>query len=319
MSAQEELEQYEYQLAQIEQALAQDSSNADLRKLRDDLVEVIDLTRSLLPAPAPEDPAPPSSRHHLHDDSTSHDDHDDYRQVDSHDPALDSEPHSAPPLLHPQWSVGDTIIARYSANNKLYECTVTAVSTRTATCNADIMYSVMFKGYASVELVKQADTFAYDPALLAPAKPKQPATAMPGAAGAGGHRKPAQSAWSATSKFQQPAALGPAMTVTTVKSSSSSSSGPGGKAPSSSASAKKDPAAKAAKRAAKLEQIEAMHKHQQQSWKQFAAGGKAKSSGTAKKSIFATPDNPLAKVGVTGSGRGMTENKDRGKHKFQPY
>lgn len=36
----------------------------------------------------------------------------------------------------------------------------------------------------------------------------------------------------------------------------------------------------------------------------------------AKKSIFATSDNPKAKVGVTGSGRGMTDFEQR--KKFQP-
>lgn len=36
------------------------------------------------------------------------------------------------------------------------------------------------------------------------------------------------------------------------------------------------------------------------------------------KSIFRTPDNPMGKVGVVGSGQGVTAYEQRGKHKFQP-
>lgn len=35
-----------------------------------------------------------------------------------------------------------------------------------------------------------------------------------------------------------------------------------------------------------------------------------------KGSIFAVPDNPEAKVGVVGSGKGMTEYKNANRHDF---
>ncbi|KAF9929120.1 hypothetical protein FBU30_001849 [Linnemannia zychae] len=58
----------------------------------------------------------------------------------------------------------------------------------------------------------------------------------------------------------------------------------------------------------------------QMAWQNFAKGGskKGKSSGGGllKKSIFATPDNPEGKVGVVGSGKGMTQFQQRGKHLF---
>ncbi|KAF9185037.1 hypothetical protein BGZ51_002979 [Haplosporangium sp. Z 767] len=53
----------------------------------------------------------------------------------------------------------------------------------------------------------------------------------------------------------------------------------------------------------------------QMAWQNFAKGGAKKAKGTIlKKSIFATPDNPEGKVGVVGSGKGMTQFQARGKH-----
>ncbi|KAG0242937.1 hypothetical protein BGW41_003102 [Actinomortierella wolfii] len=51
----------------------------------------------------------------------------------------------------------------------------------------------------------------------------------------------------------------------------------------------------------------------QNAWKNFATKGK-KTGILAKKSMFATPDSPHGKVGVVGSGKGMTQFQQRGKH-----
>ncbi|KAI8082856.1 uncharacterized protein BX664DRAFT_301318 [Halteromyces radiatus] len=56
-------------------------------------------------------------------------------------------------------------------------------------------------------------------------------------------------------------------------------------------------------------------------WLNFAKGSdkkkkKQKVAPINKKSIFKTPDNPESKVGVVGSGRGMTSYQQRGKHSF---
>ncbi|KAI8071105.1 uncharacterized protein B0P05DRAFT_549604 [Gilbertella persicaria] len=57
-------------------------------------------------------------------------------------------------------------------------------------------------------------------------------------------------------------------------------------------------------------------------WLNFATGSnkKKKVSGPVinKKSIFKTPDNPHSKVGVVGSGKGMTSYQQRGKHIYTP-
>ncbi|KAF9332142.1 hypothetical protein BG006_004986 [Podila minutissima] len=57
----------------------------------------------------------------------------------------------------------------------------------------------------------------------------------------------------------------------------------------------------------------------QMAWQNFAKGGAKKAKGSGgllKKSIFATPDNPEGKVGVVGSGKGMTQFQQRGKHVY---
>ncbi|KAI7878607.1 hypothetical protein K492DRAFT_208867 [Lichtheimia hyalospora FSU 10163] len=58
-------------------------------------------------------------------------------------------------------------------------------------------------------------------------------------------------------------------------------------------------------------------------WQNFASSaqkqkkkGRMAATPINKKSIFKTPDNPDSKVGVVGSGRGMTSYQQRGKHLF---
>ncbi|KDQ11598.1 hypothetical protein BOTBODRAFT_114271 [Botryobasidium botryosum FD-172 SS1] len=72
----------------------------------------------------------------------------------------------------------------------------------------------------------------------------------------------------------------------------------------------------------KLETRAAKAKEQnnkQQAWQKFAKKGEKKGihiAGIQGSSIFKTPDNPHGRVGVTGSGKGMTEYATRNKHKF---
>ncbi|KIY72802.1 hypothetical protein CYLTODRAFT_417580 [Cylindrobasidium torrendii FP15055 ss-10] len=57
----------------------------------------------------------------------------------------------------------------------------------------------------------------------------------------------------------------------------------------------------------------------QATWQKFAKKSEKKGvhiAGMSGTSIFKTPDNPLGKVGVTGSGRGMTEAVSTKKHVF---
>ncbi|KAJ3360019.1 hypothetical protein GGF32_008817 [Allomyces javanicus] len=321
----EELDNYYFQLEQVKLALDADPHNADLRQLLVDLEEVIALTHSLTGASAPASAAAPVE----HEEATSApDDDDEYPAASSDigpvwppsahtatssssspapsssiDPVWPPAPAAAPspspaPVpapsadLVPKYRVGDQVAAKWAVNGKIYEATISAVSTQAAKSADGIVYSVVFAGYTSVELVRQADVQDYDPAIIH--KPTSKKRAAPSS--------------SSTSSAQ------PVISSVTNNDDSAKKR-------------KKDPTVKAAKRAAKIEAVNAEHNKAQQSWLQFASGkkkGKAVSSTfkpvpiLAKKSMFATPDNPHAKVGVTGSGRGMTDFSERGKHKFEP-
>ncbi|KAG6528447.1 survival of motor neuron-related-splicing factor 30-like [Zingiber officinale] len=67
------------------------------------------------------------------------------------------------------------------------------------------------------------------------------------------------------------------------------------------------------------EQLEVAQNKRQNSWQQFqSTKGKTKKigffSGRKRESIFKSPDDPSGKVGVTGSGKGLTEFQKREKH-----
>ncbi|KAF0898219.1 hypothetical protein E2562_005819 [Oryza meyeriana var. granulata] len=70
---------------------------------------------------------------------------------------------------------------------------------------------------------------------------------------------------------------------------------------------------------ARFEQLEFAQNKRQNAWQQFqTTKGKAKKvgffSGRKKESIFKSPDDHRGKVGVTGSGKGLTEFQRREKH-----
>lgn len=82
-------------------------------------------------------------------------------------------------------------------------------------------------------------------------------------------------------------------------------------------------ARQAAKKRKQEKKVEKMHtksaeaKEKQQAWQKFATKGAKKGyaiAGATGKSMFRTPDDPLAKVGVVGAGRGMTSTTQRSKH-----
>ncbi|KAB1208630.1 Survival of motor neuron-related-splicing factor 30 [Morella rubra] len=69
----------------------------------------------------------------------------------------------------------------------------------------------------------------------------------------------------------------------------------------------------------RFEQLEVTQNKRQNAWQQFqTTKGKAKKigffSGRKRESIFKSPEDPNGKVGVTGSGKGLTEFQKREKH-----
>jgi len=153
-------------------------------------------------------------------------------------------------------------LAKYSSDGQWYPARITSVGG-----SADNrVYSVVFKGYNSTELVKSSEikSMPANHAFVAPASNKRKLT----------------------------------------------------KAEEEEREKKKK------KNEKKVEAKAAKAKEQmakQQTWQKFAKKSEKKGvhiAGVAGTSIFKTPDNPLGRVGVTGSGKGMTEVATQAKHKF---
>eukprot|EP00953_Heterococcus_sp_UTEX-ZZ885_P031171 16385-Heterococcus_DN1.PRE.1 len=69
----------------------------------------------------------------------------------------------------------------------------------------------------------------------------------------------------------------------------------------------------------KQKEVEDDIAQKQSSWQSFATSKVAKKKGLRKEpSIFATPDAPDSKVGVIGSGRGVTDFQQKKKYKPNP-
>ncbi|KAF8898673.1 hypothetical protein BD779DRAFT_1607408 [Infundibulicybe gibba] len=171
-------------------------------------------------------------------------------------------------LLHPDqttWSAGDECLAKYSADGSWYPARITSLGG-----SADNrVYSIVFRGYNTTELVKAFEIKALPvnyANITAPSANK---------------RK--------LSKVEE-----------------------------------EERERKKKKNEKKVEAKAAKAKEQTQkqaSWQKFAKKSEKKGvhiAGVSGTSIFKTPDNPLGRVGVTGSGKGMTEVVTRGKHKFVP-
>ncbi|RUO96268.1 hypothetical protein BC936DRAFT_142305 [Jimgerdemannia flammicorona] len=254
----EELAGYRYQLQQVEEVLSADPTNAEMLKLKTDLTELIALTAQYVE----------QERHNnrLHNGSAAKNPY--ATTVATEDPLHSGSEPASPTTTHTPLTVGSMCLAKWSVDGKMYPATVTAVG------GSDQVYSVVFKGYTDVEIVRPEDV-----------RP-MPAGGSGAAAGKLGKRESVFDVGEEDKRKKKP---------------------------------KRD------KNAPKKVAEEVV---KQKAWLNFATktGGeeKKKKKATAtvvapinKKSIFKTPDNPEGKVGVVGSGRGMTQFAQRGKHVFE--
>ncbi|KIJ68377.1 hypothetical protein HYDPIDRAFT_106569 [Hydnomerulius pinastri MD-312] len=233
-----DLETYQVQLSQVELALQADPENAGLSSLQSELKELIALAQEAIAQAeaASSSRAGPS------------------RKSASSTPAF-------------AWTAGQDCLAKYSGDGSFYPARITSVGGSAE----NPVYSIVFRGYNTTELVKGSEIKA----LPAGHQDKAPA------AGASSKRK-----------------------LTKVE--------------------EEERERKKKKNEKKLEVKAAKAKEQvakQATWQKFAKKSEKKGvhiAGVAGTSIFKTPDNPLGRVGVTGSGKGMTEVKLIGKHKFAP-
>ncbi len=262
-----DLEAYQVQLSQVEVALSADLGNAELTSLRDELKELIQLTQAAI---AQSEAAASSSK----EGSSSN-----------------SRKNATP--TH-KCSAGDECLAKYSGNGQWYPARITSVGGSTD----NPVFSIVFKGYNTTELVKGSE--------IKPLPPNYHQAASLAAAAAGKRK---------LTKAEE-----------------------------------EEKEKKKKKNEKKLEVRAHKAKEQllkQQTWQKFAKKSEKKGvhiAGVAGTSIFKTPDNPLGKgacvllcsfsvslvlacsklmlpffclVGVTGSGKGMTEVAIKHKHKFE--
>ena len=128
----QDLETFQAQLEQVEQVLKTDPENQELTSLAQELKELISLTEQSLAAANPTKTASSSRPSATQGASSS---------------ATAST--AAPSSAKPAWAAGDECLAKYSADEKWYPARITSVGGS----EEKRVYSVVFKGYNSTELV----------------------------------------------------------------------------------------------------------------------------------------------------------------------
>ncbi|KAF9569956.1 hypothetical protein EC968_002398 [Mortierella alpina] len=298
---------YKEQVATIEAALQEDPTNGELLTLKAELLELITLTETLLQqekeqqqqasqATAAANTPESSSHTATATAAASHSSNHSPQSLSGSGSGLSTPnapppsttkapPESNQPIYQPpapvrHWSAGDRCRALYQ-DGKFYEAKILAVG------GGGQVYTVAFKGYESSPpaLVGPQDLKAiYDPKK---------------------HQKHDHKAGAGTG----------AATAVAAAATSSSVAGDGG---STSLQKKRGPDHAGSDSGPKKKKSGGQASEQvqkQMAWQNFAKGGAKKAKGPVlKKSIFATPDNPEGKVGVVGSGKGMTSFQQRGKH-----
>ncbi|KAK4702611.1 survival of motor neuron-related-splicing factor 30, partial [Phenoliferia sp. Uapishka_3] len=144
-----DLETYEYQLSQIKLALAKDPSNTEYLTLKDELTSLVEMTKEYLASAAPAPPSPSrqsqSSRPPKPSTSTS-------TSSAQPPPTKDKASLVIPPSTLALKS-GDECQARYSGDGKFYPARITSVGGS----DTNRVFSVIFQGYESTELVSAID------------------------------------------------------------------------------------------------------------------------------------------------------------------
>ncbi|GAA5836934.1 hypothetical protein JCM3766R1_006302 [Sporobolomyces carnicolor] len=250
----QELETYEYQLAQLKLGLAKDPSNTEFLTLKEELESLIDLIKqSIAPTAAPS-PAPPVA-------STS---------SASAPAASDSKPKRT-------WKSGDDCSARYAGDNKWYPARITSI----AGSSEQPVYTVIFKGYDTPETVTHKDIRPASNQFGNGAAPPSSASTTGGTTGE--KRKLGEPSQAELDKEKK----------------------------------KKKNEKKAETQKAKAEE----QANRQKGWQSFAKKSAKKGvhiPGMTGESMFRSPADmaPQAKVGVVGSGKGMTKAQERKRQTF---
>ncbi|GAA5966709.1 hypothetical protein JCM21900_002855 [Sporobolomyces salmonicolor] len=263
----QELETYEYQLAQIKLGLAKEPTNTEYLTLKEELESLIALIKESLgaqapaPAPAAASPAPAAVK-----PSTS-------ASSSTARPAAPSASTSRPASAQPKhdFKSGDDCSARYEGDGKWYPARITSISGS----SDQPVYTVVFRGYDTPEIVSAKDV--------------RPPSKWDAATTAGG------SAVGEKRKLGEP----------------------------TQEDLEKERKKKKNEKKAETQKMKAQEQNaKQKGWQAFAKKSAKKGvsiPGLQGESMFRSPDdnNPNAKVGVVGSGRGMTKVQERKRQTFR--
>lgn len=266
-----DLPSYQFQLQQVEEALAKDPENAEFQDLQQQLTELIALI-----VMQQEATATASSNSSFNPNSSSNSQDHQHKQPHPSSnlkPLATSTLSSTASVAGRTWSKGQTVMVKYT-DGKFYEAIIDDMF-ETEASSGCISYKVTYSGYNNSETVKASDIKDYI------TKPAADSSSNTETAAARAEKK---------KKYEEAMAL--------------------------------------RKQKRKAEEREIVSK--QSAWQSFAQGPKkgkkAASSGggggdkfvaiAKKKSMFATPDDPNARVGVIGSGKPPTQFQQRSKHVF---
>lgn len=285
----DELSEHKFQLQQVEEVLAKDPDNQELLQLKSDLTELINLlsaTAQPVSKPKQEKPKTAQVTQSLQKESTT--------------------------TSSSSWSVGQAVKAKYSLDGVLYDATITSVDASSETV------VVTFTGYGNSEVVRMTDLQTMDnnkkrsrneqdnhqPSVYVP--PTAQGVLLPGISvnQTGGLTMAPKGKETIESLIQVGSSRG-------VVSKDGKDKGK---------EKEKDAGKDGQPKAKKPKSEEPSHRQKQQAWLDFASGKKGgkkmKVVPLKQKSMFSTPDDPMAKVGVIGSGKGMTQFADRKKWEF---
>lgn len=142
----EDLETYQVQLSQVELALDADPDNAELASLRTELKELIDLTQTALAQVEAAASSKAESSRKANGASSSY-----------------------------NWAAGEDCLAKYSGDGSWYPARIASVGGSAE----HRVYSVVFRGYNTTEMVKASEVKALPPnyAIAAPSSNKRKLTA----------------------------------------------------------------------------------------------------------------------------------------------
>ncbi|KAG0365756.1 hypothetical protein BC939DRAFT_449363 [Gamsiella multidivaricata] len=295
-----ELNSYREEVATIDAALLSDPQNQELLALKTELLELISLTESLLQqeeaaastptagavqesislsvsAPSPHS-ASVSASGSGYSTPTATQRISTATSSSQLDPSKQPIYQPPPSTPHRSWAVGDKCRALFAADGKFYEATILTIG------GGGQAFSVQYKGYESSP-----------PGVVGPQDLKPPHD--PKKYQKQNHASPG---------------VGDEVATTSEQKKRGADDGP---AATGATGAHAGGAGKKKQKGQPSEQVQ-----KQMAWQNFAKGGGAKKSkGTTpllKKSIFASPEGPDGKVGVVGSGKGMTHFQQRGKHVY---